>query len=96
MKEIHVFNEQTDLCPTVPGLAINMASALETGIVVDTGTLGTFNDIDEPSSIWKRVGDTFEALEAMKLIDRHGRKVVSSQKGNGDSYVNPVKQGESE
>lgn len=62
------FDKVRDIAPTTPGLAVNMTVAIESGVVFDTGTIGEYNDLDDPSNIKGRIRDAFEAVDAQRGI----------------------------
>lgn len=55
-------------------MSTSLFNALETGVVMDTGTVGEFNDIQDPSGVWMRVNDAFQAMDAQKTLRALGRK----------------------
>lgn len=55
-------------------MSTDLAAALETGVVVDTGTVGEFNDIKDPDGVWIRVNDAFQAMDAQKALRSLGMK----------------------
>lgn len=60
------FDENKDIMEVRCGLAIDIANAIETGTVLDSGSAPNFNDIDDVSSIRGRMSDVFEVLDAQK------------------------------
>lgn len=62
------FNPVTDICATVPSLSVDLVQAVETGVVLDTGTIGEYNNIEDPSGIWTRVRDAFHAADLQRSI----------------------------
>lgn len=81
------FDQVRDYAPTTPGLAIDMAVAMESGVVFDTGTIGESNDIDDPNSIRCRVNDAFEALDAQRHLFNRASQVKAAEA----AAVNPSK-----
>lgn len=67
------FNPARDIQATVPDMSVDLAGAIETGVVLDTGMIAEHNDIDSPASILGRVRDVFDAFEAQKRILNAGR-----------------------
>lgn len=62
-----------DLQEHVPSLATDLNKAIETNTVQDTGVAAEYNDISDPDSIFGRVGDVFEAIDAQKEVLSRGR-----------------------
>lgn len=62
MKQICLFNKETDIQETRIGLSIDLSKALREGIVKDSGTEPEYNNIDDPTKIRGRVSDVFEAI----------------------------------
>lgn len=62
------FNSKTDIQRVMPDMSVDLKSAIETGVVLDTGTVAEHNDIDDPSTIYGRVRDCFDAFEAKQKI----------------------------
>lgn len=67
------FNPKRDIKKTVPDMSVDLAAAIESGVVLDTGMIAEHNDIDSPSSVIGRVRDVFDAFEAQKNILNKGR-----------------------
>lgn len=72
------FNPVTDICATVPSLSVDLGQAIETGVVLDTGTVGEFNNIEDPSGVWTRVRDAFHAADLQRTIQRAAASSVKS------------------
>lgn len=68
MLHICRFNEVTDVQRTREGLAIDLAQALRTGIVKDSGTEPEYNNIDDPTKIKGRYNDVFAALDERNSV----------------------------
>lgn len=68
-----VFDPLRDIQKTVPDMAIDLAGAIESGVVLDTGMIAEHNEIDSPASIIGRVRDVFDAFDAQKRILNAGR-----------------------
>lgn len=67
------FNEQRDIQVAVPDMAVDLAAAIETGVVLDTGMIAEHNEIDSPASIIGRVHDAFDAIEYQRAIVAKGK-----------------------
>lgn len=72
------FDPQRDICKTIPDMSVDLAAAIESGVVLDTGTIAEHNDIDSPGSILGRVRDCFDAFDAKKRILAAGRIKLES------------------
>lgn len=68
MRTLVSYNPDRDLMAVVPDLAIDLAGAIESGIVLDTGMIAEHNDIENPSCIIGRVRDAFDAFDAHRAI----------------------------
>lgn len=73
MKQVCKFNSVRDIQKTVPDMSIDLAAAIESGVVLDTGMIAEHNEIDNPACIIGRVRDVFDAFEAQKNILAKGR-----------------------
>ena len=62
------YNPERDIQKTVPDMAIDLAGAIESGVVLDTGMIAEHNEIDSPASIIGRVRDVFDAFDAQKRL----------------------------
>lgn len=78
MIQICKFNPARDIRKTVPDMSVDLASAIASGVVLDTGMIAEHNDIDSPSSVIGRVRDVFDAFEAQKNILNKGRVIQPS------------------
>lgn len=78
MRQFCIFDPARDFKMTVPDMAVDLAAAIESGVVLDTGMIAEHNDIDSPSSVIGRVRDVFDAFEAQKNILNKGRVSQSS------------------
>lgn len=70
-----IFNSSRDIQATVPDMAVDLAGAIETGVVLDTGMIAEHNDIDSPASIIGRVHDAFDAIEYQRNIIAKGKQL---------------------
>lgn len=68
-----LFDSSRDIQKTVPDMAVDLAGAIETGVVLDTGMIAEHNDIDSPSCIIGRVRDAFDAIEYQRNIIAKGK-----------------------
>lgn len=72
-------NQECKFCPerdfgrVVPGLAVDLQAAIESGVVMDTGVVEDYNNIDNPNSVTTRVRDIFHALDLQKAYLQAGR-----------------------
>lgn len=73
MKQVCKFCPDRDLGEVVPGLAVDLEKAIETGVVLDTGVLEQHNDINDPKAIVTRVKDAFHAIELQKAYLEAGK-----------------------
>lgn len=67
------FDSVRDIQKAVPDMSVDLAAAIDSGVVLDTGMIAEHNDIDSPASIIGRVQDVFDAFEAQKNILAKGR-----------------------
>lgn len=65
MLENPVYNSKTDLSPVVEGLSLDLREAVETGVVKSTGTIDSYNGIENTEDIIGRVRDNFDSMDAM-------------------------------
>lgn len=68
-----VYDPRKDISKVIPDMSVDLAAAIETGVVLDTGTIAEHNEIDDPSCVLGRVRDCFDAFEAKKAILNAGR-----------------------
>lgn len=85
-----IFNASRDFQATVPDMAIDLAGAIESGVVLDTGMIAEHNDIDSPASIIGRVSDVFDAFEAQKRILNAGRVQQPSASASQSNVTTPM------
>lgn len=78
MRQICKYHSNFDSERTRPGLSTSIRLALESGVVMDTGIDSIHNDIDDPSGIWGRISDVFEAIDVQKRVLSSGKKVNPS------------------
>lgn len=67
------YSELRDCMAVVPNLGVDINDMLQTGIVKDSGETLDNNGIDDPSKIIGRVRDTFDALDASRIIKKYGK-----------------------
>lgn len=89
MKQICKFNKERDIMRTVPGLSVDLALAVENGVVLDTGVDAQYNDIEDPANIHGRVRDAFGAVDAQRAILKAGQTIVNKSAAAVAS-VNPT------
>lgn len=95
MKQICRFCKERDLGEVVPGLAVDLEKAIETGVVLDTGVLEQHNDINDPNSVVTRVRDTFHALDLQKAYLEAGKiNPNTSLSGSNEHSTTSVSSGE--
>lgn len=63
-----------DCQEVIPGLGVDVDDMLQTGIVKDSGETLDNNGIDDPGQIIGRIRDTFDALDASRIIKKYGKK----------------------
>lgn len=84
MKQECLFCKERDISEVVPGLSVDLQAAIESGVVLDTGTIEEFNDIDNPDNIHCRVKDIFQAMELQKAYLQNGRISQSASVGSSE------------
>lgn len=87
MRYICLFNPDRDIQPTVPDMSVDLAGAIETGVVLDTGMIAEHNDIDSPASIIGRVHDAFDAIEYQRSIVAKGKAMDAAAASAAASQV---------
>lgn len=75
-----LYDEKRDLMAVVPDLSVNLAAAIEHGVILDTGTIVEHNDIEDCSSIVGRVRDCFDAFEAQRAIRAAAKSAAQAAK----------------
>lgn len=68
------YDPHRDIQKVEPGLAVNIDDMLQTGIVKDSGETLDNNGIDDPNLIIGRIRDTFDAIDAARIIKKYGKK----------------------
>ena len=69
------YNEKRDIGPVESGQAIDLNSALRTGVIPASNSPLDENGIEDPDNILGRVHDKFDAIDAQRAIKKYGRKV---------------------
>lgn len=59
------FNPSRDEGTCIQGLAVDLDAAIQSGVIIDTGTENIYNDLDieEKNNVGSRVHDVFEAVD---------------------------------
>lgn len=78
MRQFCNFDSLRDIKKTVPDMSVDLAAAIDSGVVLDTGMIAEHNDIDSPASVIGRVRDVFDAFEAQRNILNKGRVTQQS------------------
>lgn len=73
------YDARKDVEKVRSGLAVSIDDMLQTGIVKDAGETLDNNGIDNPERIIGRIRDIFDALDAQRIIKKHGRKPAKAQ-----------------
>lgn len=89
---MYKFNPQKDIMRAVPDMSVDLAAAIESGVVLDTGMIAEHNDIDSPASVIGRVRDVFDAFEAQKRILNAGRVSAPAAAPAVESSSTPAKE----
>lgn len=90
-----LFNSERDIQEVVPDMATDINTAMETGVVMDTGVDGDYNDIDDPRNIMGRVESVFEAMDLQRKIGKAmASKVVGNSSANNNTSVSTPEGGE--
>lgn len=85
MYQVVKFDKNRDISMTMPNLSTSIRLALENGVVLDTGVESFYNELDDPSSIYGRVQDVFQAMDLQReLLNR------ASSPNLNDSPSQPV------
>lgn len=62
------FDKNKDISEVAEGLAINLQKAIDSGIVLDSSINLDVNGIENPSDVWTRVNDVFQAIDAERKL----------------------------
>ena len=84
MRQTCKFCKERDLGQVVPGLAVDLEKAIETGVVLDTGVVEEYNNIDSPTNVVTRVQDVFHAMELKKAY-LHAGKIAENSGHSGST-----------
>lgn len=68
------FNKIRDVAEVEQGLAVDINSALKTGVVKDADYALDYNGLSEPGQIIGRISDNFDAIEAQRVVKKYGKK----------------------
>lgn len=71
------YDSVRDAEEVISGLNCDINDMLQTGIVRDSGETLEQNDITDPNAIIGRIEDPFDAIDAARVIEKHGRKSAS-------------------
>lgn len=69
------YNELRDIGKVESGQAIDLTTALRTGVIPASNSPLDDNGIEDPDNILGRVHDKFDAIDAQRAIKKYGRKV---------------------
>ena len=73
------FNELRDIGKVETGQAIDLTTALRTGVIPASNSPLDENGIEDPDNILGRVHDKFDAIDAQRAIKKYGRKTDLSK-----------------
>lgn len=83
-----VFDSSRDIAETEQGLAVDINTALKTGVVKEADYALDYNGISEPSQVIGRISDTFDAIEAQRVVKKYGKNTkVESVSSSGASQA---------
>lgn len=85
MFQICKFDSKTDICRTVPGLSTDLKQAIYNGVVLDTGTDGAYNEVDDPARIRGRVRDAFQAVDLQRSVLAAGKILPNPESSSSPS-----------
>lgn len=81
-------NPYTDADKTISGLAVDVNDMLQTGVVKDSGETLDNNGIEDPNAIVGRVRDSFDALDAARIIKKYGKKSPAKAQSEINNITN--------
>lgn len=88
MRQICKYDKDKDLGEVIPGLAVDLQKAIESGVILDTGVLEEYNDINSPQDVVTRVRDAFHAMDLRKAyLDAGKINPNSSLSGSSEHNV---------
>lgn len=73
------FNPQRDVAEVEQGLAVDIDDALRTGIVKDMSYALDYNGLSEPSQVIGRISDSFDVIEAQRVVRKYGKRTDTSK-----------------
>lgn len=73
MRQVCKYDKDKDLGEVIPGLAVDLQKAIESGVILDTGIVEEYNDINSPESVVTRVRDAFHAIELQRAYLQAGK-----------------------
>ena len=85
------YNELRDIGKVESGQAIDLNTALRTGVIPASNSPLDDNGIDDPDAILGRVHDKFDAIDAQRAIKKYGRKVDISKATQQQVHQEPPK-----
>lgn len=74
------FDPDKDIAKVLPGQAIDINDALQTGTIKDLTSDLDNNGIEDPENIVGRIESEFDAIEAQRAINKYERKRQGSKK----------------
>lgn len=77
--QICKFDPVRDAEEVVSGLNCDINDMLQTGVVKDSAETLEQNGIEDPNAIIGRVEDPFDAMDAARVIEKHGRKPAAQK-----------------
>lgn len=82
------FDSSRDIAETEQGLAVDINTALKTGVVKEADYALDYNGISDPSQVIGRISDTFDAIEAERVVKKYGKNTkVESISSSGASQA---------
>ena len=85
------YDEKRDIGKVESGQAIDLTTALRTGVIPASNSPLDDNGIEDPDNILGRVHDKFDAIDAQRAIKKYGRKVDLSKATQQQSQQEPPK-----
>lgn len=78
------FNPDRDIQETVVGLEIDLAEAIETGVVTGGGSQLEYDGVTELNEVGSRVADEFDALDRVRKLNNKASSSASTDNDNPD------------